>query len=132
MDSGTDARVARLETSVDQIKGDLAEIKTDIREMRGDISTLTEQGNAMRGDIGTLRTDVTTLKERVNHLPTKKYINTAVAAAIAIIAAMLLLQSTIQTFFPPKAPAFTQASPAITKASPAPPALKIDEKEKSK
>jgi len=63
-----DARVTRLETSVEYIKNDVADIKTDVREMRGEISTLTEQGNTMRGELTTLTGQVGTLTGQVGTL----------------------------------------------------------------
>ena len=61
MDSGMDARLVNIETSVAHIKGDVADIKTDIGIMRGDINT-------MRGDIGIMRGELTTLTGQVGAL----------------------------------------------------------------
>jgi len=68
MDSGMDARLVNIETSVAHIKGDVADIKTDIGIMRGDINTMRGDIGIMRGDIGIMRGELTTLTGQVGAL----------------------------------------------------------------
>lgn len=53
-------------------------------------------------DVSTLKSDISALKENVRHLPSKGYIIAAVSGAVALVAALLTIQTLVQTFVLPK------------------------------
>lgn len=74
--SGGMERVAKLETLMDVVRTDIAGLKTDVRDVRDRLIRL---------------------EERVNHLPSKGFIVTATSATLALIGAIVLFQSKLQT-----------------------------------
>jgi hypothetical protein len=82
---GIEPRVAKLEASVEHIQKDIAEIKIDMREFRT--------------GIGALNVSTGTLTERVSHLPSKGFVVVALLAALAVIAALIAFQGSIQNLF---------------------------------
>jgi chromosome segregation ATPase len=87
--SETEVRVARLESDIGNLKSDIGNLKSDIKSESGNVrSEIKDIWEALKE----LKTQVATLTERVNHLPTKGYIGTLIAAwAAAIITALTLL-----------------------------------------
>lgn len=76
--SGLESRVASLEAYTDTIRTDVGAIKPDMRDVRDRMAKL---------------------EVKVDHLPSKNYINNVVVAAIVLIGAFITFQGQIQTLF---------------------------------
>lgn len=77
-----EARVARLESGVGHIKDALMALKNDARELARNVTDI--------------KVGLATVTERVNNLPTKGFVVSVVLAALAVIAALFVLQGNLQ------------------------------------
>ncbi|MEQ3672379.1 hypothetical protein [Pseudophaeobacter sp.] len=77
---GMEPRVAKLEASVEHIAADVV---------------------AMRSDVANARERLAALEVKVDHLPTKGFIVTVVAAALAVVAGLIGYTQQLQSFFAP-------------------------------
>ncbi len=77
---GMEPRVAKLEASVEHIAADVV---------------------AMRSDVANARERLAALEVKVDHLPSKGFIVTVVASALAIVAGLIGYTEQLQSFFAP-------------------------------
>lgn len=101
MDRIVEARVARLETSVELIRSDVAEIKTDLRSMRSEIlSRLQSQ-----------RTFATMLIDYFNSPATKEFVAGVLIIFGLAVGSLIVFQPDLGAFFHITAPVATQEPP---------------------
>lgn len=71
-------RIAKLETLMDVVRGDVSDLKKDVREVRETVARL---------------------DERVKHLPTKGWAVGAVVTLVGLIGALVTLAPKLQAYF---------------------------------
>lgn len=71
-----EARIARLESDVEHVKGAVAEIRSDLRDTKA--------------DIGAIKTDLAIIKERLSHIPTTNKLVWGGIAHLFVTAALFL------------------------------------------
>jgi outer membrane murein-binding lipoprotein Lpp len=112
------ANVSTLMTDVSSLKSDVSVVKSDVSTLRAEVSSLKSDVKDIRSDLGkmsdkfgssiealndkfgssieTLKVDLATLKERVNHLPSKGFIVSATLSTLAVMTALILFQDHIK------------------------------------
>jgi hypothetical protein len=71
------------------VESRLGELRTDIRELRSDIG-------AIKVDLTAVKVDLTAVKVRVDHLPTKSFIVTALLGSLGAFSAITVFAGQIR------------------------------------
>jgi hypothetical protein len=78
------------------VESRLGELRTDIRELR---SELRSETGAIKVDLTAIKVDLTAVRVRIEHLPTKSFIVTALLGSMGAFSAITVFAGQIRALF---------------------------------